>query len=134
MTRCGYVVPAYTRLLFKTTVIVLTLTSPLSQERLNRTVNGWWAHGARHIRLRLRHLARPCSASQMLYDNSTLERLMISNTDMTEVGFTAVLAALRKGNSTIMELSIGSQLLRSREVFRATRGESLRQRDANAFI
>lgn len=52
----------------------------------------------------------------MLGDNSTVERLVISNTDMTEVGFTAVLAALRKGNNTIMELSIGSQLLRSREV------------------
>lgn len=66
----------------------------------------------------------------MLGDNSTLERLVVSNTDMTEVGFTAVLAALRKGNSTIMELSIGSQLLRSREVFFATGRDCLRQRDA----
>ena len=70
----------------------------------------------------------------MLGDNSTLERLVISNTDMTEVGFTAVLAALRKGNSTITELSIGSQLLRSREVFFATRREILTQRDADAFV
>lgn len=70
----------------------------------------------------------------MLGDNSTLERLVVSKTDMTEVGFTAVLAALRKGNSTIMELSIGSQLLRSREVFFATGRDCLRQRDADAFV
>lgn len=70
----------------------------------------------------------------MLSDNSTLERLVISNADMTEVGFTAVLAALRKGNSTIMELSIGSQLLRSREVLCTTNRESLTQGDAYAFV
>ncbi|CAN0005615.1 unnamed protein product [Ectocarpus fasciculatus] len=53
--------------------------------------------------------------SKMLLDNFTIERLVISNTDMTEAGFTAVLAVLREGNNTVRELSIGSQLLRSRE-------------------
>lgn len=52
----------------------------------------------------------------MLVDNFTIERLVISNTDMTEAGFTAVVAVLREGNNTVRELSIGSQLLRSREV------------------
>lgn len=53
---------------------------------------------------------------QMLLDNFTIERLVISNTDMTEAGFTAVLAVLREGNNTVRDLSVGSQLLRSREV------------------
>lgn len=53
---------------------------------------------------------------QMLSKNFTLERLVVGNTDMTEAGFTAVLAALREGNNTLRELSIGSQLFRSREV------------------
>lgn len=52
----------------------------------------------------------------MLSDNFTVERLVITNTDMTEAGFTAILAVLREGNNTVRELSIGSQLLRSREV------------------
>lgn len=53
---------------------------------------------------------------QMLIDNFTIERLVISNTSMTEAGFTAVVAVLREGNNTVRELSVGSQLLRSREV------------------
>lgn len=52
----------------------------------------------------------------MLGDNFSIERLVISNTGMTERGFAAVLAILREGNNTVRELSIGSQLLRSREV------------------
>ena len=52
----------------------------------------------------------------MLSDNFTIERLVMSNTDLTEAGFTAILAVLREGNNTVRELSIGSQLLRSREV------------------
>lgn len=52
----------------------------------------------------------------MLADNFTIERLVISNTDMTEAGFTAVVAVLREGNNTVRELSIGSQLLCSCEV------------------
>lgn len=52
----------------------------------------------------------------MLSDNFTIERLVVTNTDMTEAGFTAILAVLREGNNTVRELSIGSQLLRSREV------------------
>ncbi len=52
----------------------------------------------------------------MLSENFTVERLVMSNTDLTEAGFTAILAVLREGNNTVRELSIGSQLLRSREV------------------
>lgn len=52
----------------------------------------------------------------MLAANSTIERLVINNTDMTERGFTAVVSVLREGNNPIRELSIGFQLLRSREV------------------
>lgn len=54
--------------------------------------------------------------SKVLAENFAIERLVISNTDMTEVGLTAVTAALREGNSTVRELNIGGQLLRSREV------------------
>ncbi|CAM9475816.1 unnamed protein product, partial [Sphacelaria rigidula] len=53
--------------------------------------------------------------AQMLADNFTIERLVVSNTDMSEGGFTAVAAVLREGNNTVRELSIGGQLLRSRE-------------------
>lgn len=52
----------------------------------------------------------------MLAANITIERLVINNTDMTERGFTAVVSVLREGNNPIRELSIGFQLLRSREV------------------
>lgn len=52
----------------------------------------------------------------MLAENFTIERLVVSNTDMSEGGFTAVAAVLREGNNTVRELSIGGQLLRSREV------------------
>lgn len=57
----------------------------------------------------------------MLSDNFTVERLVMSNTDLTEAGFTTILAVLREGNNTVRELSIGSQLLRSREVKRGRR-------------
>lgn len=61
----------------------------------------------------------------MLSENFTIERLVISNTDMTEAGLTAVLAVLREGNNTVRELSIGSQLLRSREVIESNETGSL---------
>ena len=59
---------------------------------------------------------RAPSSLQMLAGNSTIERLVIRKADMTETGFTAVISALRERNNTVEDLSVGSQLVRSKEV------------------
>ncbi|CAM9233712.1 unnamed protein product [Choristocarpus tenellus] len=51
----------------------------------------------------------------MLKENFTLEALVVNNTEMTETGFIALISILREGNNTVRELSIGGQLLHSRE-------------------